>query len=93
MSLVRSATARKMAGECSLRSGCADFVVNEFVCLRTTGGGDATAVLVDNLADFTSAVGTSSPAVVLLFGAFTGSGRIEVGSHTTIIGLPGSCMP
>lgn len=54
----------------------------------TTGGGDASATVVDNLTDFEMAVAGTGAAVVRLDGAIEGT--VRVGSNKTIEGAPGA---
>jgi pectate lyase len=54
----------------------------------TTGGGGATPVTVDtSSANLAAAISGDTPKVVQVSGTLTGSGMIDVGSNTTIIGL------
>lgn len=54
----------------------------------TTGGGNATPVVVTTAAAFMSAISGSTPAVVHVSGSLSGS--FEVGSNKTIIGVCGA---
>ncbi|KAH8666594.1 family 1 polysaccharide lyase [Xylariales sp. PMI_506] len=58
----------------------------------TTGGTGGTTTTVSTLAQFTAAVGSSSPAVVVLSGALSGAAKVSVGSDKTIIGKTGSSL-
>lgn len=52
----------------------------------TTGGGGATPVTVTTFAELDSAVDGDAAKVVEVSGTLTGSGMIDVGSNTTIVG-------
>jgi pectate lyase len=53
----------------------------------TTGGGDATPVMVATLADMMTAVAGTTPAVVQLTASISGS--VKIGSNKTVLGMPG----
>ena len=55
----------------------------------TTGGGSASPTTVTTLAAFTSAVGGTDPAVVIVQGVLA-AGSVRVGSNKTIIGVCGA---
>ncbi|GAB2999455.1 pectate lyase [Streptomyces pseudoechinosporeus] len=56
----------------------------------TTGGGNATAVTVSNLAAFKTAVTGGSAKVVRVNGLISLSGQVDIGSNTTVLGVGSS---
>ncbi|MEV0327255.1 right-handed parallel beta-helix repeat-containing protein [Micromonospora echinospora] len=58
----------------------------------TTGGGSAPTTTVSNASALTSAVGSSSAAVIRVSGTISCSGMIRVRSNKTILGNPGATI-
>jgi pectate lyase len=56
----------------------------------TTGGGSASAVTVNNLAAFKSAVSGDSAKTVKVSGLISLSGQVDIGSNTTVLGVGSS---
>lgn len=59
----------------------------------TVGGGDATAVVVSDLASFKAAASKKGPSVIIVSGTITGSAtdRVDISSDKTVFGEAGSC--
>ncbi|THU86312.1 polysaccharide lyase family 1 protein [Dendrothele bispora CBS 962.96] len=58
----------------------------------TTGGSGGPVTTVTTLAALTSAVASDTAKVVRISGTITGNTVVKVGSHTTVIGNPGSSL-
>ncbi|EFQ31411.1 pectate lyase [Colletotrichum graminicola] len=58
----------------------------------TTGGAGGATTTVSTVAQFTAAVASEDPAVIVVQGAITGAAKARVASNKTVIGLPGSSL-
>ncbi|KAK2012156.1 pectate lyase [Colletotrichum eremochloae] len=58
----------------------------------TTGGTGGATTTVSTVAQFTAAVSSEDPAVVIVKGAITGAAKARVASNKSVIGLPGSSL-
>ncbi|KAK1574728.1 pectate lyase [Colletotrichum navitas] len=58
----------------------------------TTGGAGGAITTVSTLDQFTAAVASEDPAVIVVQGAITGAAKARVASNKTVIGLPGSSL-
>lgn len=61
--------------------------INDLGQNGTTGGGTATPTVVTTRAELESEVAGSTPKVVHVSGTLAGSGGVQIGSNTTILGL------
>ncbi|KUH39179.1 MULTISPECIES: polysaccharide lyase family 1 protein [Streptomyces] len=89
--LISAATAALLAASVALpqSAGAADGAPVGFGA-GTTGGGDAAAVTVSTLGAFKAAVTGDHPKVVRVNGLIPLSGQVDIGSHTTVLGVGAS---
>ena len=61
----------------------------------TTGGSGGPTVTVTTFDQLTAAVQGNAAKIVIVNGAITGSGRVRIGSNTSVLGNPGAstCIP